>query len=422
MKYFLINLVLFVFPLCVFAQHDVCHDSECTHEHSESVHHHFLDSKVHVDINVLLKKLDGFRETSRMIGYQSPEVFANFVEKGEVDSSKKISEMFKDQSLIWIIIMILLGGFALNLSPCVLPMIPINTMIITGMNVQERAHNRWRGAILGGTYGLAMVVTYAVVGILVLLAGMRIGLLNSSPIFYFVIAVFFFFLALAMMGKFGLHLDLSGLGHKVSNMRGGKLSAVFCLGAFAAIHAGACVAPIITGVFVFSAERYGQGDFFGLFYPMLLGVGMGVPWIAIGAGLSFLPKTGAWMNQVKNVFAVLILAMGIYYLYCGYELLQGNSEHVHAVSNVVILDAAVAESTKENKTILVSFSASWCASCNKMESSTFMDPRVKKVMRDVIHVAFDGSDLKSEDVEPILNYFNVQGFPTYLLLVPKVKP
>ena len=104
----------------------------------------------------------------------------------------------------WVLALILLGGLALNLTPCVLPMIPVNLAVI---GAGARAGSRRNGFLLGGLYGLAIAVTYGILGAFVVLTGSTFGALNSSPWFTLGIALVFVLLALGMFDVF--HIDFS---------------------------------------------------------------------------------------------------------------------------------------------------------------------------------------------------------------------
>jgi thiol:disulfide interchange protein len=83
------------------------------------------------------------------------------------------------------------------------------------------------------------------------------------------------------------------------------------MGAVAALLAGACVAPVVIQVVLFSSNLYAKGNAVALALPFLLGVGMAIPWPIAGAGIAALPKPGAWMVRVKQVFGVVIMATAL---------------------------------------------------------------------------------------------------------------
>ena len=92
------------------------------------------------------------------------------------------------------------------------------------------------------------------------------------------------------------------------------------MGAVAALLAGACVAPVVIQVVLFSSNLYATGTTIALALPFFLGIGMAIPWPIAGAGLAALPKPGAWMVRVKQAFGVFILATAAYYGYEAYSI------------------------------------------------------------------------------------------------------
>ena len=267
-----------------------------------------------VDAPLELDKLKTLRQTT---GTLSAEGFLRFLDLSGNGTAQEEESLFHNAGIWWIILLTLLGGLGLNLTPCVLPMIPVNLAIIGADGA-----GRGTGFRRGLAYGAGMAAAYGILGLAVILAGARFGSLNASSWFNFVIAAIFLILALAMFGVF--NVDLSGkFNVKPSRIRGGKTVVAFVMGALAALLAGACVAPVVIGVLLFAAERYQAGNYFALALPFLLGVGMALPWPLAGAGFGVLPKPGAFMVTVKTIFGVIILAAACYYGWTGYTLLPG---------------------------------------------------------------------------------------------------
>ena len=138
---------------------------------------------------------------------------------------------------------------------------------------------------------------------MILTAG-TFGTINASPWFNLAIAAIFVALALAMFDVF--EIDLSRFSGSIGTdaSKRGSFAVAFVMGAVAALLAGACVAPVVIQVVVFSSDMYARGTVAALALPFLLGVGMAVPWPLAGAGLTALPKPGAWMVRVKQAFGV----------------------------------------------------------------------------------------------------------------------
>ena len=224
--------------------------------------------------------------------------------------------LFEGRGPLAILLLVLLGGLALNLTPCVLPMIPINLAII-GAGAQ--AGSRKRGFLLGLTYGGAMAFVYGVLGLIVVLTASTFGTINASPWFNLGIALLFAALALAMFDVF--EIDFSRFAGTVgAGASRGSFTLAFTMGGVAALLAGACVAPVVIQVVLFASNLYATGTGVALALPFFLGIGMAIPWPIAGAGLSSLPKPGPWMVRVKQAFGVVILATAGYYGYLAYGL------------------------------------------------------------------------------------------------------
>lgn len=354
---------------------------------------------------------DRFQITGVASGYLPPEKFLQFLEGEQLAegqaSRTDIGRIFNEQGLIVSLFLILLGGLALNLTPCVLPMIPVNLAII-GAGVQ--GGNRARGFLLGSAYGLGIALVYGALGLLVAFTGARFGAINSSPWFNVSVALLFFVLALAMFGVF--NLDLTRFQNKLgpTPSHSGSLFAAFGMGAVAALLAGACVAPVVISVLLLAVDLYQGGSRAALLLPFLLGLGMALPWPFAGAGMSFLPKPGKWMERIKYAFGVVILAVAIYYA------MQGVRLFTQRVPDTDSLAEALTNAEAEGKPVFLDFWATWCKNCIKMEKTTFLDPDVEQALQRFAVVKYQAEDLKDPAVKAVLDYYNVQGLPTYLIL------
>ena len=176
-------------------------------------------------------------------------------------------------------------------------MIPINIAII-GAGAQAG------GAVLHWDLYCGIALVYGLLGIGVVLTGSQFGVLQSNPWFNLVISLIFIILGLAVFGFF--NIDFSSIQSGKSTKNKGRYALAFSMGSIAALLAGACVAPIVIAVLILASNLYISNPFLGLSLPFLLGLGMALLPFA-GAGLSFLPKPGKWMEKVKIGFGVIIL-------------------------------------------------------------------------------------------------------------------
>jgi thiol:disulfide interchange protein len=378
-----------------------------------------------------------FKVVSRETGYLGAGKFIGFLDQalsggGAADPLAR----FKSVGIAVTMLLILLGGVGLNLTPCVLPLIPINLAIIHG---GRAAQSKRAGFLHGAAYGSGMALAYGMLGLIVVLTGSKFGALNSSIWFNIGIALVFVVMALAMFDV--LHVDFArfdrGLGRRESRAARGKKSqwlVAFTLGAVAALLAGACVAPVVISVLLLATNLYGNGAVFGLALPFLLGLGMALPWPFMGASLSFLPKPGKWMVRVKHAFGVLIFLFAGYYAHTAWGI-HRNSASATAVagaprdgSGAVVADSdaalvqALRDARAQGRPVFIDFAASWCKNCVAMDETVFNQQRVKDRLRDFVVVRYEAEKPNEPPAKGVLDHFQVLGLPTYVVLRPAKAP
>ena len=285
-------------------------------------------------------------------------------------------------SLPILLLLVLLGGFMINLTPCVLPLIPVNLAIIGAgaRAIGKNGTTRRDGALRGGAYGLGIATAYGALGLAAALAGVAFGAIQSNPWFNAAIALVFALLGLSLLDLF--FIDFTRF---VSPGRGraGSLAAAFAAGALSAVLAGACVAPVLGSVLLMTAKGVASGAYAAAALPFLLGAGMALPWPFIGAGMSLLPKPGAWMGAVKKIFALCVFALAAYYAKIAY---RGWSPLRDAESETTgTFPARFVKAAEEGRPLLVDCWATWCKNCAAMDK-VLEDPRVKEELENFVVV------------------------------------
>jgi len=204
-----------------------------------------------------------------------------------------------------------LGGLVLSLTPCVLPMVPILSGIIVGSGRQMTAG---RSFTLSVSYVLGMALTYAIAGVASAAAGKEVQAMFQQ---WWVIALFaavFLVLALSMFGLFTVQMPAavqSRLAELSNRQSSGTLGGVALMGALSALIVTTCVAPVLVGALLVISQtgavvRGGAALF-------AAGIGMGTPLLLVGASAGrLLPKPGPWMDLVKKLFGVLMLAVAVW--------------------------------------------------------------------------------------------------------------
>jgi thiol:disulfide interchange protein DsbD len=206
-----------------------------------------------------------------------------------------------------------LGGLVLSCTPCVLPMVPILSGIIVGSGRHITARKSFA---LSVSYVLGMALTYAVAGVASAAAGKEVQAMFQQ---WWVIALFaaiFLVLALSMFGVFTLQMPAtvqSRLAELSNRQSAGTFGGVALMGALSALIVTTCVAPVLVGALLVISQtgavaRGGAALF-------AAGIGMGTPLLIVGASAGkLLPKPGPWMDLVKKLFGVLMLAVSVWML------------------------------------------------------------------------------------------------------------
>jgi thioredoxin:protein disulfide reductase len=232
---------------------------------------------------------------------------------GFVSEQDRLAALIRDGSL-WLVLATFFGlGLLLALTPCVLPMVPILSGIIAGQgeNVTTK-----RAFALSLTYVLGMAVTNTLAGVAAAAAGSQIQAMFQQTWVIVLFALMFVVLALSMFGLFTIQMP-SALQTRLTDVsnqqRAGTFGGVAIMGALSALIVTACVAPPLFAALAVIGQtgdlvRGGSALFF-------MSLGMGAPLILIGTSAGkLLPRAGAWMDTVKQLFGVLMLAVAAWML------------------------------------------------------------------------------------------------------------
>ncbi len=204
-------------------------------------------------------------------------------------------------------------GLLLAFTPCVFPMIPILSSIIVGQGVGLTTR---RAFALSLVYVLAMAATYTIAGVIAGLFGANLQAAFQQPWILVTFSAIFVALAFSMFGFYELQLP-SGLQSRLAELsnkqEGGTLAGVAVMGLLSALIVGPCVAPPLMGALIYIGQTgdpwLGGGALFAL------SLGMGAPLLAIGTSAGkLMPRAGGWMDAVKAVFGVMMLAVAIWML------------------------------------------------------------------------------------------------------------
>ncbi len=359
------------------------------------------------------------------------------------------------ENLLLTFLGIFLIGLALNLTPCVYPMLAI-TVSIFGQQSEARPFAVFLRAVV---YILGMATMYSVLGLFAALTGGLFGSVLQSPLVLLLISALFFGLSLSMFGLYELQMP-SSLLNRIGGARSATFIGTYLSGLFVGIFAAPCVGPPVIGLLTLVGHR---GDpVFGFMVFFVLSLGLGFPYLILGTFsglLNRLPRSGAWMNWVKKLLGTVLIAVGCFYLslaidpaltfvlipltlvvggiYLGFIENSPTTSRLFAgfkkfagillsVLAVLIFRAGQVPSLDWQKypatdaelagPAVVYFSASWCIPCLELDRRTFTDAGVIAAMSRVKHFKVDLSQFDSPESQKLREKYRIAGVPTIVFI------
>ena len=308
----------------------------------------------------------------------------------------------------WVItlVVVFLGGLALNLTPCVYPMIAITVSYFGGQT--RTVGVAFRQSLV---YFMGVTLTYSVLGLVAALTGGLFGALLQNGWVLVSIAALLAALALSMFGLYEIQPPQFLLQRATGlSARAGYLG-VFFLGTTVGVIAAPCLAPVLVALLAYVGQR---GDpWLGWWLFFVLACGLGLPYVVLGTFsglLTRLPKSGMWMVWVKRIFGVVLIGAAAWVLMPLWKS--------KGVSWPAYTDAAIRQAAAKGQPVIIDFSAAWCGECLEMERTTFRDPRVIAAGQSFTLLQADLSNDESPAVKALTAQYHILGLPTLIFLDP----
>ncbi len=366
-------------------------------------------------------------------------------------ASEDFGDLLKRRGLAGVLLLLFGWGLALNLTPCVYPVIPLTVSFFGG---QAHGHSR-RTFVLAGAYVLGMATTYSSLGVAAALSGRLFGVALQSPWVLAGVAVVLVALALSMFGLYDIRMP-TALMQKAGARHG--VAGAYGMGLLVGVVAAPCVGPVVLGLLAFVAAT--QDALLGFLFFFVLSLGLGLPFLFLAAfsgRIAELPRAGAWMEGVKKVFGWILLAMAAYFVRTALPGAAGAwlLPVVLAVGAIALLvvhrslkvgiRAAVAalffaagaffapsgRAASEGpawaafeparvaaaaRPAIVDFSASWCLPCIELDKKTFSDPRVREALARRGLFKADMTKAAAPETVALAEKFAILGVPTVVFL------
>jgi cytochrome c-type biogenesis protein len=207
------------------------------------------------------------------------------------------------------------SGVLVSFTPCVYPVMPITASFIAGANTTG---TRWHGFALSLLYVLGMAIVYSMLALMAALTGKVFGQLQNTAPFYITVSVMLIFFAFVMFDQITMP---AVRGHKAHKLKPDSLFSVLLFGMVAGLIVGPCTAPILGSLLVYVASTHNIVHGMSLMFLFAYGVGFSLILVGTFSGLlSRLPKSGIWLVKIKQICGVILLAIGIFFLYKGIKL------------------------------------------------------------------------------------------------------
>ena len=392
------------------------------------------------------------------------ELFKELVARPSGSADSAGSSDLGSKSLPLLLVGVFLAGLALNLTPCVFPLIPITV----GFFTQQTKDREGSAFPLAFAYVMGIAFTYSVLGVLAALSGAIFGSALQSPWVVGLIVVVLLSLATSMFGLWELRVP--GWAQRAAGGRSGVFGALI-MGLVMGFVAAPCIGPFVVGLLTYVGQR---GDpFLGFILFFTLALGLGLPYLILGTftgAVNKLPASGMWMIGVRRVFGVILVAMAAYFaaplmpgdsgrwmmsavlvlgaLYLlvidrtGHEqptidrvmrvlaaamLVAGvvmapavhlggakageSADHLAWQSyDATVVEAAIAGGGR----VIVDFYADWCAPCRELDEKTFPAPNVSALLEGYSRFKVDLTR-SSEESQALATEYRVMGVPTVIV-------
>jgi thiol:disulfide interchange protein DsbD len=363
-------------------------------------------------------------------------------------------------SMILTLFGIFVGGIALNLTPCVYPLIPITVSFFAGRSGKGQTQLLLHSLCYTG--GLA--VTNSILGVVAALTGGLMGSILQNPVVLFVIAAILIFFATSLFGLWELQLP-DRLSEIATKSHAGYLGSLF-MGLTLGVVAAPCIGPFVLGLLTLVAALGSPWIGFIVFFTLSLGLGLPLLLLALFSGqVEKLPRAGEWTVWIRKLMGWVLVGMAFYFLKPlypeGYQMLFfamvafaagihlgvfdktlagfQSFRWLNAVAGLIgfalsiffigawtfqspgltwqsYSDELLDQAKRENKPVIIDFYAAWCPPCNKMEETTFRHPDIIKTANDFTMIKVDLTERGDPLHERLIKKYEVRGVPTAIFL------
>lgn len=384
-----------------------------------------------------------------------------------------VQQLVQKTDTIWLrIVLVLLLGLMMSLTPCIYPMIPITMGILQS----QGSSSLWRNFLLASCYATGIATMFALLGLIAASTGQLFGAIMAHPVVIIGIVLILAYLALSMLGLYEMYVPRF-MSNNNSRVNSGSFLSVFLFGFASGTVASPCLSPGL--ILLLTIVTSLKNRLLGFILLFSFGIGLSVPLLIIGtfsSALHTLPRAGMWMVEVKKLFGLIMIGMCFYFLnmVLPWHLLlllitisnmvfgilyiyqarhnRGFIKKINTVIGIVLLASifplglqsykaylsrnlcpisqdiwitdyhcAREKAIQEQKPLLMKVGGPCCSMCTAIDNKQFADTAViNTITEHYVPVKINGA-LMNEEIAHIKKSYTIHGFPTILIINPQTE-
>lgn len=421
------------------------------------------------------------------VTYINQEIFSAIPAAGKTETAvpeeeSGLAATISEKGWILTFILVFIAGLALNLTPCVYPLIPI-TISYFGGQVEGKKGGLIFHAMI---YVLGMAITYSILGVLAALSGNLFGAALQNPYVLVIIALIMVSLALSMFDLYEIRIPVF-----LSTFAGGAKQGyvgTFFMGLTVGIVAAPCIGPFVLALLTYVGERGDVVLGFGMFFVLALGLGIPFIFLALFSGsMNKIPRSGAWMIWVRSIFGFVLIAMAVYFLEplfpsallfnltLAFTMLIGGiymawleptqvpgktfaiirnligiiflvlsmiffsfgieaaiqksavtqqqspAENLNQINWKTYSKDLLEEASQNLQPVMLDFYADWCIPCKELDKFTFSQQEIIDISRNFLMLKVDLTKAGDPRTQEIRKEYQIKGVPTLVFLTPSLE-